>query len=203
MRTITKAVVILSGGQKSTTCLYWALKRYDVVEAITFDFGQNNDIEILQSKMICKKENIKHLTFKLPFNNAKILNQLCITMSHAYAIEAKALYLVSGLSKNENENFGQEFVHSLQIALNKTSNSNIGIDTPLMNIDRSQMFKLAVDLDCLREVLQYSHTCDNGDRVTQNDWGVGCRECPSCELRANGWFDFLTANNLQIEYLYR
>ena len=33
-----KALVLLSGGQDSTTCLFWAKKKFHYIEAIGFDY---------------------------------------------------------------------------------------------------------------------------------------------------------------------
>lgn len=41
-----RALVLFSGGQDSTTCLAWALSRYDFVETIGFDYGQRHRIEL-------------------------------------------------------------------------------------------------------------------------------------------------------------
>ncbi|MFZ1964712.1 MAG: 7-cyano-7-deazaguanine synthase QueC [Roseiarcus sp.] len=40
------ALVLFSGGQDSTTCLAWALERFDRVETIGFDYRQRNAIEL-------------------------------------------------------------------------------------------------------------------------------------------------------------
>ena len=40
------ALVLLSGGQDSTTCLAWALDRFDKVETIGFDYAQRHRVEL-------------------------------------------------------------------------------------------------------------------------------------------------------------
>jgi 7-cyano-7-deazaguanine synthase len=49
---MSKALVLFSGGQDSTTCLAWALARFSHVETIGFDYGQRHRIELDQRAKI-------------------------------------------------------------------------------------------------------------------------------------------------------
>ena len=66
-----KAVVVFSGGQDSTTCLFWALQQFDEVMAVTFDYNQRHRLEIEYAKSICEDLGIEHQILDM-----SLLNQL-------------------------------------------------------------------------------------------------------------------------------
>ncbi|TGL51129.1 7-cyano-7-deazaguanine synthase QueC [Leptospira meyeri] len=66
------AVVLLSGGLDSTTCLYVAAKEFGYPKnkklpllALSFDYSQKHKIELIKSKKIAKTLGIKHVIQKL------------------------------------------------------------------------------------------------------------------------------------------
>ena len=216
----TKAVVIFSGGQDSTTCLYWALNRFDIVEAITFSYGQKHLVEVEASIKICKKEIVKQTIVDLSFldtlvdsaltsnGDVNVLNekglpasfvpnrnQLFITLAHAYAQKIGAKTLVGGMCDTDFSGYPDcraDFILKLQGVTNMGSEAIIAIDTPLMKLNKAETFAMADELGCLDEVIINSHTCYNGNREDFHQWGYGCGECPACKLRAKGYEDYVT-----------
>lgn len=57
-----KALVVFSGGQDSTTCLYWAINKYGKgnVQALTFYYGQRHAREIEAASKIAELADIPH-----------------------------------------------------------------------------------------------------------------------------------------------
>jgi len=222
-----KALVIFSGGQDSTTCLYYAINeklRWDEVEAITFDYGQKHSIELECSKKICEEENIKQTIIDISFldtlvesaltSNGNVneinekglpasfvpnRNQLFITLAHAYAQKIKAKYLIGGMCETDFSGYPdcrREFIDSIQLSSNIGSDSEIEILTPLMYLNKAETFNMAHVGKYLYKVIENSHTCYNGVREELHDWGYGCDDCPACELRKKGFYEFLAMHNI-------
>ena len=55
-----KALVVLSGGQDSTTCLYWSMHRFGAenVSSVTFDYGQRHRVELDCAQEIADFANV-------------------------------------------------------------------------------------------------------------------------------------------------
>jgi 7-cyano-7-deazaguanine synthase len=214
-----KAVVIFSGGQDSTTCLYWAINRYKKVEAITFNYGQKHSIELEQAKIICEKENIKHTIIDMSFLNTIVesaltsngdvnqvnkkglptsfvpnRNQMFITLAHSFAQKIGAETLITGVCQTDYSGYPdcrESFIKAIEWCTNLGSQENIKIETPLMYLTKAETFLLAEKEKCLSEVINLSHTCYNGDRTNLHIWGYGCGECPACELRKKGYMKYV------------
>ena len=54
------AVVLLSGGLDSVTCLYWAKQRFATVTAVSFNYGQRHNSELVAAKHIAQQAGVSH-----------------------------------------------------------------------------------------------------------------------------------------------
>jgi 7-cyano-7-deazaguanine synthase len=65
---MSRALVILSGGQDSVTCLFWAIREYgrENVSAITFDYGQRHSIELEAAHKVCEIARVEHELITVP-----------------------------------------------------------------------------------------------------------------------------------------
>lgn len=62
-----RVMVVLSGGQDSTTCLFWARTMFDEVHALTFNYGQRHSIEIDAARAVAKLAGVaSHSVIDVP-----------------------------------------------------------------------------------------------------------------------------------------
>lgn len=68
------ALVLFSGGQDSTTCLAWALARYDRVETIGFAYGQRHDVELIVRKRVLDRIRAEFPDWAARLGEDQVLN---------------------------------------------------------------------------------------------------------------------------------
>lgn len=208
------ALVVFSGGQDSTTCLFWAMKNFDKVEAITFDYNQRHKLEIECAANIAKEWNIPHMVIdmsllnqlapnaltrndieiktgengQLPTTFVDGRNLLFLSFAAIVAKQKGISHIVTGVCETDFSGYPDcrdVFVKSLNVTLNLAMDYPFVIDTPLMWIDKTDTWELADQLGKLDYVQQKTLTCYNGII------GAGCGECPACRLRSSGLEKYL------------
>lgn len=218
--TQNKALIILSGGQDSTTCLFWALDKFDSIEAISFDYGQRHHIELKMAEDLCKRKNIpwklvdlnflsqlsdNALTNKdrsvqgnegmnnLPSTFVPGRNALFFTVAVSYGVPKGIFNFVTGVCQTDYSGYPdcrEIFVQAMEKSLGLAVDSKIQIHTPLMHLTKAETFQMADQLKALEDVIEFSHTCYLGERGHKHQWGYGCGECPACLLRKKGFEEF-------------
>lgn len=210
------SLVLFSGGQDSTTCLYWAKSKFDRIEAIGFKYGQKHDVELQQAAFIAelagvpfeivdisgvlrgsalteheKDVSAQHeLNPDLPASFVPGRNALFLTIAASIGMTKGISDLVGGMCQTDYSGYPdcrRVFVDSMQTSLSLALGEDIRIHTPLMYLTKAETWKLAADLDVVDIVREHSHTDYNGDRTTWNEWGYGKLDNPASILRAKGF----------------
>ena len=210
------ALVVLSGGQDSTTCLFWAKQKFDKVYAITFDYGQKHKKEIEIAREIAEQADVPFHLMQLPFINQLGSNALTdstiemdaekpidrlpntfvpgrnlffLTIAAVYARQLDIKYIITGVSQTDFSGYPDcrdTFIKSLNVSLNLALEDQFVILTPLMWMDKAETWALADKLGVLDLVRSKTLTCYNGFP------GDGCGHCPACKLRRHGLDSYLS-----------
>lgn len=204
----SKALVLLSGGQDSTTCLAWALERYQEVYAIGFNYDQKHKTELKSAKKIAKITNtpltiiplslFKTLTknaltdktipikkgtkSQLPTTFVDGRNLIFLSIAAIYAKSLGIHELITGVCQTDFSGYPDcrdQFIKSLQKTLTLSMDYEFQILTPLMWLTKAETVKLMQKLGRV-DLLAHSHTCYEGLRPP-------CGQCPACLLRKKGF----------------
>ncbi|BCB03155.1 7-cyano-7-deazaguanine synthase QueC [Bacillus sp. KH172YL63] len=207
-----KALVVFSGGQDSTTCLFWAKQQFKDVDAVTFNYGQRHVAELDCAKEIAEDLNVAHHVLdmsllnqlapsaltrdeeitqeegELPSTFVPGRNLLFLSFAGILAKQIGAKHIVTGVCETDFSGYPDcrdIFVKSLNVSLNLSMDDQFVIHTPLMWIDKAQTWEMADQLGAFEYVQENTLTCYNGIK------GSGCGECPACELRQRGLDEYV------------
>jgi 7-cyano-7-deazaguanine synthase len=126
-------------------------------------------------------------------------NLLFFTLAAALAYRRQVRVLVGGMCETDFSGYPDcrdDTIKALQVTLGLGMDARFVLETPLMWLTKAETWRLARSLGdeaLLNLIVEKTHTCYLGNRSERHDWGYGCGSCPACELRKNGYLQFLRA----------
>ena len=215
MKSNNAALVCFSGGQDSTACLYWAKKHFDHVEVVIFRYRQRHINEVEIATRLAAEAGVPYHILDLPLiaqiapnsltNNAIVMdeekpadgypntfvpgrNMLFLTYAAILARTHGIFHIVIGVSEADYSGYPDcrdAFIRSLNETLNLAMDESFVVHTPLINLNKSEVWALADTLGIFDVVRTQTLTCYNGIPAD------GCGHCPACQLRKTGLEKYL------------
>ena len=211
-----KAVVVLSGGQDSATCLALAVKKYGAaaVAAITFAYGQRHAIETKYAKRLAKRFGVaRHKVVKLGFYSELTTNAL---LDKSMKIEKRAgascpttvvegrnafFLLAAGVWA---KTLGAKVIYTGVSEADFSGYPDcregfIRAQEKMMRLAMEWPFKIVTPFMHMSKAEEWALAAKLGIlEIIENETvtcyngvpGAGCGECPACRLRARGLAEF-------------
>ena len=197
-----KAVILLSGGLDSIVSLAVCRKKYNIVKALHFNYGQTAvKKEITAFKNICKYYGVESSVIDLNWlaeitdgNTEKSgsskdywipnRNALFANIAACFAEKLNCDFVIIGANKTEAEDFkdnSQDFVKAANKLFKNSTQNNVKLTAPLINSDKDEIIKKAIELNV---PLNLIWSCYYNEEKH-------CGKCPSCLLLKKA----LKANN--------
>ena len=210
------ALVLFSGGQDSTTSLFWAKQYFRNIYALCFSYGQRHIQEVENAGRISKRAGIPfrvvetNAIAQLAPNSLTNLsiqmdkekpdgsspntfvpgrNLLFLTFAAAIAYDKNIRQLVTGVSEADYSGYPDcrdTFIRSANTTLNLAMDRQFVIHTPLMWKNKKEVWQLTDELGVFDIVKNDTLTCYNGILAE------GCGHCPACVLRNRGLEEYLS-----------
>lgn len=207
-----RALVVLSGGQDSTTCLYWAIARFGVdnVASVTFDYGQRHRIELKCAARVAEHAGVPNVclpidTFAALGGNALTdaaidvqrqagadgglpntfvpgRNLIFLTFAAAYAYQRGIQHLVTGVAQTDYSGYPD------------CRETTISALQEALNLGMEADFRIHTPLMRLSKKQTVELARDLGalpamalTHTCYNGQRPPCGHCPACQLRARGF----------------
>ncbi|MCK5326290.1 MAG: 7-cyano-7-deazaguanine synthase QueC [Woeseiaceae bacterium] len=207
-----KALVVLSGGQDSTTCLYWAIKRFgqDNVSSVSFDYGQRHKVELTCAREVAARVGVANVclpidTFAalggdaltdasidvsdekdsqtgLPITFVPGRNLIFLTYAAAYAYRRNINHLVTGVAQTDYSGYPDCRESTIE-ALQRSIELGMDIEMQIHTPLMHRSKKETVELAVELGALDAMALT----HTCYNGRRPPCGVCPACELRAKGF----------------
>ena len=211
-----KAIVLVSGGLDSTTCLAMAREKGFDLYALTFNYGQRHDHELNSAKMIVDFFNIHNHSIididlaqfggsaltdqidvpkkrdlsdmdEIPGTYVPARNTVFLSLALAWAEVLGSFDIFIGVNALDYSGYPDcrpEYISSFEKTANLAtkagvSGSSFRIHTPLIDLTKSEIVKVGMDLG-----VDYSLTSSCYDPDQE---GNPCGLCDACYLRLKGF----------------
>ena len=211
-----KAIVLVSGGLDSTTCLAMAREKGFDLYALTFNYGQRHDHELNSAKMVVDFFNIQNHSIididlaqfggsaltdqidvpkkrdlsdmaEIPVTYVPARNTVFLSLALAWAEVLGSFDIFIGVNALDYSGYPDcrpEYISSFEKTANLAtkagvSGSSFRIHTPLIDLTKSEIVKVGMDLG-----VDYSLTSSCYDPDQE---GNPCGLCDACYLRLKGF----------------
>lgn len=208
---MTKALVVLSGGQDSATCMAWAATMFDDVQAVSFDYGQRHVRELQAAKDIADLFDVQLSVIKidalrgnprsgltsaldvnevdeqtkLPKSFVPGRNLIFLTSAASIALSRGIENLVTGVCQTDFSGYPD------------CRRATIDALTKAINLGNEGLGELEIHTPLMHltkaETVRLAKRLPNGWAALALSWTCyeggdhPCRKCPACALRIKGF----------------
>lgn len=211
------ALVVFSGGQDSTTCLYWAKTRFERVVALSFTYGQKHVLEVEMARQLAAEAGVEWSVMDVPFvgglSSGCSLTDSSLTIEEEKPVDACPTTFVPGRNMfflSIAAIFARERgIYDLVTGVSQTDFSGypdcrdafVKSLNVTLNLATDEEFRIHTPLMWLDK----AETWALADRLGVMDIvryktltcyngivGDGCGHCPACQLRRRGLEKYLS-----------
>ena len=216
------ALVVFSGGQDSTTCLYWARERFERVVALSFTYGQKHIDEVRLAEQLAREAGVEWHCIDLPFvgslSSGCSLTDTSLTIEAEKPADAPPSTFVPGRNMfflSIAAVFARERgIHDLVTGVGQTDFSGYpdcrdGFIKSLnvtLNLAMDDEFRIHTPLMWLDKAETWALADELGIypiiryrtlTCYNGIVGDGCGQCPACQLRRRGLEKYLAAKGMK------
>ncbi|MGI6219031.1 MAG: 7-cyano-7-deazaguanine synthase QueC [Bacteroidaceae bacterium] len=214
------ALVVFSGGQDSTTCLFWAKKHFAQVHALSFTYGQRHQQEVNIARSIAQEAGVDFKEMDIPLVGQLAQNALTdptipmdqqmpdgstypntfvpgrnlffLSIAAVYARSIGCHHLVTGVSQTDYSGY-PDCRDAFIKSLNVTL--NLAMDEQFI-IHTPLMWLDKAQTWALADSLGVLDLIRNKTLTCYNGIpGDGCGHCPACRLRREGLEKYLATKS--------